>query len=164
MVISKEDKIKLEPSVATGCVDGSTPWYGMVWYGMVWYGMVLNCMVDVGGTVGKWYGMVWYGMVEVYEGAPVAVSGLVLTDRHDLAPCAAVSVPGAAVSCRWSPVSVFGGRRCPSPTWWSVLVLVAAVILLMVMVVVQLLVLVHAVVVEAVACVVVVAVAVVRWW
>ena len=24
----KEDKIKLEPSVATGCVDGSTP---MVW-------------------------------------------------------------------------------------------------------------------------------------
>ena len=27
---SKEDKIKLEPSVATGCVDGSTP---MVWYG-----------------------------------------------------------------------------------------------------------------------------------
>ena len=30
---SKEDKIKLEPSVATGCVDGSTP---MVWlYGMV---------------------------------------------------------------------------------------------------------------------------------
>ena len=27
---SKEDKIKLEPSVATGCVDGSTL---MVWYG-----------------------------------------------------------------------------------------------------------------------------------
>ena len=38
--ISKEEKIKLEPSVATGCVDGSTP---MVWYGkskLVWYGMV----------------------------------------------------------------------------------------------------------------------------
>ena len=34
--------------------------------GMVWYGMV-------------WYGMVWYGMVEVCEGAPVAVSGWVLT-------------------------------------------------------------------------------------
>ena len=35
--------------------------------------------------------MVGYGMVEVYEGAPVAVivSGWVLTDRHDLAPCAA---------------------------------------------------------------------------
>ena len=33
-----------------------------------------------------WYGMVWYGMVEVCEGAPVAVSGWVLTDRHDLAP------------------------------------------------------------------------------
>ena len=43
--ISKEDQIKLEPSVATGCVDGSTP---MVWYDMAWYGMV-------------WYGMVWYG-------------------------------------------------------------------------------------------------------
>ena len=39
IVKSKEDTIKLEPSVATGCVDGSTP---MVWYGMVsvWYGMV----------------------------------------------------------------------------------------------------------------------------
>ena len=31
----------------------------------------------------------WYGMVEVCEGAPVAVGGWVLTDRHDLAPCAA---------------------------------------------------------------------------
>ena len=39
--------------------------------GMRWYGMV-------------WYGMVWYGVVDVYEGAPVAVSGWVLTDRHDL--------------------------------------------------------------------------------
>ena len=29
------------------------------------------------------HGMVWYGMVEVCEGAPVAVSGWVLTDRHD---------------------------------------------------------------------------------
>ena len=28
--------------------------------------------------------LVWYGMVEVCEGAPVAVSGRVLTDRHDL--------------------------------------------------------------------------------
>ena len=28
---SKEDKMKLQPSVATGCVDGSTP---MVWHGM----------------------------------------------------------------------------------------------------------------------------------
>ena len=32
--------------------------------------------------------MVWYGMVEVCEGAPVAVSGWVLTDRHDVRPCA----------------------------------------------------------------------------
>ena len=30
------------------------------------------------------YGMVRYGMVEVCESAPVAVSGWVLTDRHDL--------------------------------------------------------------------------------
>ena len=30
--------------------------------------------------------MVWYGMVEVCEGAPVAVSGWVLTDRHDVRP------------------------------------------------------------------------------
>ena len=28
-------------------------------------------------------------MVEVGEGAPVALSGWVLTDRHDLGPCAA---------------------------------------------------------------------------
>ena len=35
---------------------------------MAWYG----------GMV--WYGMVWYGMVDVCEGAPVAVSGWVLTD------------------------------------------------------------------------------------
>ena len=33
------------------------------------------------------YGMVWYGMVEVCEGAPMAVHGWVLPDRHDLAPC-----------------------------------------------------------------------------
>ena len=44
-----------------------------VWYGMVW------CMA-------------WYGMAEVYEGAPVAVSGWFLTDRHDLAPGAANSL------------------------------------------------------------------------
>ena len=35
------------------------------------------------------YWDVWYGMVEVCEGAPVAVSGWVLTDRHDVRPCAA---------------------------------------------------------------------------
>ena len=37
----------------------------------------------------------WYGMVDVCEGAPVAVGGWVLTDRHDrtdLAPCAANSL------------------------------------------------------------------------
>ena len=36
--------------------------------------------------------MVWYGMVEVCEGAPVAVSGWVLTDRHDVRPCAVSSL------------------------------------------------------------------------
>ena len=41
-------------------------------------------------------GMVWYGMVEVCEGAPVAVSGWVLTDRHDVGPCAASSLLGGA--------------------------------------------------------------------
>ena len=51
---NKDDKIKLEPNVATGCVDDSTP--------------------------GPWYGMVWYG--EVCEDTPVAVGGWVLTDRH----------------------------------------------------------------------------------
>jgi hypothetical protein len=40
-------------------------------------------------SIAVWYGMVWYGMVEVCEGAPVAVSGWVLADRHDLRPCAA---------------------------------------------------------------------------
>ena len=34
----------------------------------------------------------FYGMVEVCECAPVAVSGWVLADRHDLAPCAANSL------------------------------------------------------------------------
>ena len=57
--------------------------YGMVWYGMVWYGMVW-----VASTVAH----PWYGMVEVCEGAPVAVSGWVLADRHDLRPCAASSL------------------------------------------------------------------------
>ena len=52
---------------------------------MVWYGMV-------------WYGMVWYGMVEVCEGAPVAVSGWVLADRHDVRPCAASSLHRGTIS------------------------------------------------------------------
>ena len=42
---STDDKVKLEPNVATGCVDGHTHgmvvWYGMVWYGMVWYGSMV---------------------------------------------------------------------------------------------------------------------------
>ena len=50
---------------------------------MVWYGR---------------YGMVWYGMVEVCEGAPVAVSGWVLTDRHDVRPCAASSLHRETIS------------------------------------------------------------------
>ena len=42
--------------------------------------------------------MVWYGMVEVCEGAPAAVSGWVLTDGHDLRPCAASSLHRATIS------------------------------------------------------------------
>ena len=47
---------------------------------------------------GIWHGwsdgmvVVWCGMVEVCEGAPVAVSGWVLADRHDVRPCAASSL------------------------------------------------------------------------
>ena len=41
---------------------------------------------------------VWYGMVEVCEGAPVAVSGWVLTDRHDVGPCAASSLLRVTIS------------------------------------------------------------------
>ena len=42
--------------------------------------------------------MVWHGMVEVCEGVPVAVSGWVLTDRHDLGPCAASSLHRVTMS------------------------------------------------------------------
>ena len=42
--------------------------------------------------------VVWYGMAEVCEGAPVAVSGWVLTDRHDLGPCAASSLHRGTIS------------------------------------------------------------------
>ena len=40
----------------------------------------------------------WYGMVDVCKGAPVAVIGGVLTDRHDLAPCAANGLHRATMS------------------------------------------------------------------
>ena len=42
--MSKEDKMKPEPSVATGCVDGSTPmaWHGMAWHG-VWLSLNFEC-------------------------------------------------------------------------------------------------------------------------
>ena len=42
-------------------------------------------------------------MVEGCEGAPVAVSGWVLADRHDLAPCAANSLHRATTSLIISP-------------------------------------------------------------
>ena len=49
-----------------------------------------------------WEGLlqVWYGRgtVEVCEGAPVAVSGWVLTDRHNVGPCAANSLHRATTS------------------------------------------------------------------
>ena len=51
--------------------------------------------------------MVWYGMVEVCEGAPVAVSGWVLTDRHDVRPCAASSLHRGTVSVS----NIMGGRN-----------------------------------------------------
>ena len=58
---------------------------------------------------------VWYGMVEVCEGAPVAVSGWVLTDRHDVRPCAAssllrVTISVSNVSTSSSPL---GARASP---------------------------------------------------
>ena len=52
--------------------------------------------------------MVWYGMVEVCEGAPVAVSGWVLTDRHDLAPCAANSLHRVTMSVDINMIGVTG--------------------------------------------------------
>ena len=52
-----------------------------------------------------WYGQVWYDVIEVCEGAPVAVSGWVLTDRHDLAPCAANSLHWVSISVN----NVIGG-------------------------------------------------------
>ena len=36
--------------------------------------------------------LAWHGTAEVCEGAPVAVSSWVLTDGHDLGPCAASSL------------------------------------------------------------------------
>ena len=42
--------------------------------------------------------MVWYGMVEVCEGAPVAVGGWVLADKHDLTPFAANSLHRETIS------------------------------------------------------------------
>ena len=50
-----------------------------------------RCVIDAAG-------MVWYGMVEVCEGAPVAVSGWVLADRHDVRPCAASSLHRGTIS------------------------------------------------------------------
>ena len=58
----------------------------------VFNGDVNNCVTSSVNT------MVWYGMVEVCEGAPVAVSGWVLTDRHDVRPCAASSLLRETVS------------------------------------------------------------------
>ena len=49
---------------------------------------------------------VWHGMVEVCEGAPVAVSGWVLTDRHDVRPCAASSLLRVTMSVS----NVIGGH------------------------------------------------------
>ena len=57
--------------------------------------------------------MAWHGMVEVCEGAPVAVSGWVLTDRHDVRPCAASSLHRETMSVS----NVIGGH---GNAWHSV--------------------------------------------
>ena len=44
-------------------------------------------------------------MVEVCEGAPVAMSGWVLVDRHDIRPCAASSLHQGTISVR----NIIGG-------------------------------------------------------
>ena len=49
-------------------------------------------------------------MAEVCEGAPVAVSGWVLTDGHDLGPCAASSLHQETMSVRGRE-KVFGQTR-----------------------------------------------------
>ena len=58
---------------------------------------VIACGLDRDGLANG-YGRAWYG--EVCEGAPVAVGGWVLTDRHGLAPapCAANSLQRGTVS------------------------------------------------------------------
>ena len=57
-------------------------------------------LIQVQGMAWHAHGMAWHGMAEVCEGAPVAVSGWVLTDRHDLpvAPCAANGLHRATMS------------------------------------------------------------------
>ena len=60
--------------------------------------------------------MVWYGMVEVCEGAPVAVSGWVLADRHDVRPCAASSLHRGTITVSniigGTGTLVVVGKRC----------------------------------------------------
>ena len=50
-------------------------------------------------------GMAWHGVAEVHEGAPVAVSGWVLTDGHDLAPCAANGLHRETITVNLEPPS-----------------------------------------------------------
>ena len=52
----------------------------------------VHCKVTVHDCCTVLASMHGRGMVEVCEGAPVAVSGWVLTDRHDVRPCAASSL------------------------------------------------------------------------
>ena len=73
---------------------------------------------DVGTTVRTYdRDEVWYGtvMVEVCEGAPVAVSGWVLTDRHDLGPCAASSLHRVTISVIQTTKGETGRKAWP--TW-----------------------------------------------
>ena len=57
--------------------------------------------------------LVWYGMVEVCEGAPVAVSGWVLADRHDIRPCAASSLHRGTISVS----NIIGGTGKLGMAW-----------------------------------------------
>ena len=66
----------------------------------------VGAMGQLSWAIGLWYGR---GMVEVCEGAPVAVSGWVLTDRHDL--------PMQTTSCTWPYVVPIGEDPAAHGHW-----------------------------------------------
>ena len=98
----------------TLCPRQQQPWHGMA-DGMaeVCEGMVRHGTAWHERSV-KRHGMAWHGMAEVCEGAPVAVGGWVLTDRHGLAPCAANILHRVTVSL--FPNDMAGGTTIPYHT------------------------------------------------